>query len=71
MATGAASDGLLRYFYEGCISSGDTGIQRRPYHRNCEFANLDNYESCKGMIASYQIRCSKTKFLHIKVASVS
>ncbi|CAK9135279.1 unnamed protein product [Ilex paraguariensis] len=35
MATGAAGDGLLRGVFEGCISGHDTGIQRRPYHRNC------------------------------------
>ncbi|KAI3446809.1 hypothetical protein Pfo_003474 [Paulownia fortunei] len=35
MATGAAGDGLLRGFFEGCISGGDMGIQRRPYHKNC------------------------------------
>ncbi|KAJ7957471.1 Zinc finger, SWIM-type [Quillaja saponaria] len=37
MATGAA-DGILRCVYEGCISGYDTGIQRRPYHRNCSCA---------------------------------
>ncbi|KAG9159490.1 hypothetical protein Leryth_011025 [Lithospermum erythrorhizon] len=35
MATGAAGDGLFRGVFEGCISSKDTGISRRPYHRNC------------------------------------
>lgn len=34
MASGAA-DGLFRCVYEGCISGCDTGIERRPYHRNC------------------------------------
>ncbi|KAJ4709665.1 Zinc finger, SWIM-type [Melia azedarach] len=31
----AAADGLFRCIYEGCISGYDTGIERRPYHRNC------------------------------------
>lgn len=35
MATGAGGDGLLRGLFEGCISGGDMGIQRRPYHKNC------------------------------------
>ncbi|KAJ8562239.1 hypothetical protein K7X08_011530 [Anisodus acutangulus] len=34
MATGAAGDGIFRGVFDGCIS-GDMGIQRRPYHRNC------------------------------------
>lgn len=38
MATGAAGDGILRGFFEGCISGHDMGIQRRPYHRNCSCA---------------------------------
>ncbi|XP_038700565.1 uncharacterized protein LOC119997538 [Tripterygium wilfordii] len=63
MATGAASDGLLRYFYEGCISSGDTGIQRRPYHRNCGCALHNKGKNCphglnKGKNVSYPIRRS-------------
>ncbi|XP_022867099.1 uncharacterized protein LOC111386848 [Olea europaea var. sylvestris] len=35
MATGAAGDGLFRGVFEGCISGGDMGIRRRPYHKNC------------------------------------
>ncbi|CAN4084482.1 unnamed protein product [Withania somnifera] len=35
MATGAAGDGIFRGIFDGCISGHDTGIQRRPYHRNC------------------------------------
>lgn len=38
MSTGAAGDGLLRGMFEGCISGGDMGIQRRPYHKNCKCA---------------------------------
>ncbi|KAI3771807.1 hypothetical protein L6452_02976 [Arctium lappa] len=35
MASGsAAGDGV----FGGCISSDDIGIQRRPYHRNCNCA---------------------------------
>ncbi|KAG8367532.1 hypothetical protein BUALT_Bualt16G0081600 [Buddleja alternifolia] len=35
MATGAAGDGFLRGIFEVCLSGGDTGVQRRPYHKNC------------------------------------
>ncbi|KAF5198082.1 hypothetical protein FRX31_012333 [Thalictrum thalictroides] len=38
MATGVGGDGLFRCVYEGCISSNDTQIERRPYHRNCKCA---------------------------------
>ncbi|KAL7093374.1 hypothetical protein ACP275_11G037100 [Erythranthe tilingii] len=38
MATGAAGDGLIWGMFEGCISGGDMGIQRRPYHKNCTCA---------------------------------
>ncbi|PIN20304.1 hypothetical protein CDL12_06984 [Handroanthus impetiginosus] len=38
MSAGAAGDGLLRGVFEGCISNGDMGIQRRPYHKNCKCA---------------------------------
>ncbi|OWM72850.1 uncharacterized protein LOC116194321 [Punica granatum] len=34
MATGAA-DGFLRC---GCISGFDSGVERRPYHKNCSCA---------------------------------
>ena len=37
MATGAA-EALFWGVYEGCISGCDTGIERRPYHRNCKCA---------------------------------
>ncbi|KAG9456231.1 hypothetical protein H6P81_000739 [Aristolochia fimbriata] len=33
-----ASEGLLRCVFEGCISSPDAEIERRPYHRNCSCA---------------------------------
>ncbi|PIN09382.1 hypothetical protein CDL12_18035 [Handroanthus impetiginosus] len=45
MAMGAAGDGLLRGPFEGCIS-GDTGIQRRPYHKNCGCALHQSYGHC-------------------------
>ncbi|GFQ01484.1 hypothetical protein PHJA_002292300 [Phtheirospermum japonicum] len=31
----ATGDGFLRGVFEGCISGGDMGVQRRPYHKNC------------------------------------
>ncbi|KAM0005140.1 hypothetical protein Hdeb2414_s0219g00837531 [Helianthus debilis subsp. tardiflorus] len=40
MASGlAAGDGFFRIGgFEGCITSGDLEITRRPYHRNCSCA---------------------------------
>lgn len=35
MATAGAADGFVRPVYEGCISGGDSEVDRRPYHRNC------------------------------------
>ncbi|KAG2665191.1 hypothetical protein I3760_16G118500 [Carya illinoinensis] len=37
-STGAAAEGIFRCLYESCISSCDTWIERRPYHRNCTCA---------------------------------
>ncbi|XP_010440695.1 PREDICTED: uncharacterized protein LOC104723963 [Camelina sativa] len=34
MAAGSM-DGIFRNIFEGCISSCDSSIQRRPYHKNC------------------------------------
>ncbi|XP_051131221.1 uncharacterized protein LOC127251533 [Andrographis paniculata] len=34
----AAGEGLIRGLLEGCISAGDMGIERRPYHKNCKCA---------------------------------
>ncbi|KAE8126141.1 hypothetical protein FH972_020885 [Carpinus fangiana] len=56
MASGAA-DGLFRCVYEGCISSCDTGIERRPYHRNCGCA-LHN-KSRKASPHALPARCKK------------
>ncbi|CAK7338517.1 unnamed protein product [Dovyalis caffra] len=45
MATGSA-DGFFRYVYDGCLSGGDLGIDRRPYHRNCRCALHKSKENC-------------------------
>ena len=37
----AATDGFFRYVYEGCISGGDMGKDRRPYHKDCKCALHD------------------------------
>ncbi|KAI3946649.1 hypothetical protein MKW92_049734 [Papaver armeniacum] len=34
----AAAEGLIRCVFEGCISTSDTDIERRPYHKNCNCA---------------------------------
>ncbi|CAN8232498.1 unnamed protein product [Cochlearia groenlandica] len=34
MSAGAV-DGIFRNIFEGCISSCDAAIERRPYHKNC------------------------------------
>ncbi|KAI3839377.1 hypothetical protein MKX03_032659 [Papaver bracteatum] len=33
-----AAEGLIRCVFEGCISTSDTDIERRPYHKNCNCA---------------------------------
>ncbi|CAL0304918.1 unnamed protein product [Lupinus luteus] len=38
MATSIGPDGLFRPIFEGCISTFDHCIERRPYHRNCSCA---------------------------------
>ncbi|KAK6156572.1 hypothetical protein DH2020_010820 [Rehmannia glutinosa] len=62
MATGAAGDGLLRGMFEGCISGGDMGIQRRPYHKNCKCALHKSRGHCahssRNSVVSYPIRRS-------------
>lgn len=64
MATGAAAgDGMFRNVFEGCISGCDTGIERRPYHRNCGCALHKSRGKCShsnrsGMNVSYPIRRS-------------
>ncbi|KAL2534806.1 hypothetical protein Adt_08189 [Abeliophyllum distichum] len=62
MSTGAAGDGLLRGVFEGCISGGDMGIQRRPYHRNCNCALHKSRGRCshppKNTQVSYPVRRS-------------
>ncbi|KAL7221811.1 hypothetical protein ACSBR1_023703 [Camellia fascicularis] len=57
MATGAAGDGLLRGVFEGCISGSDTGIQRRPYHRNCTCALHKSRGHC-----SHASRCTNVSY---------
>ncbi|CAN6802000.1 hypothetical protein F2Q70_00039005 [Brassica cretica] len=37
MAAGSV-DGIFRNIFEGCISSCDASIERRPYHKNCSCA---------------------------------
>ncbi|KAL8497765.1 hypothetical protein ACS0TY_021197 [Phlomoides rotata] len=46
MASGAAGDALFRGLYEGCISGGDMGIGRRPYHKNCRCALHKSGKKC-------------------------
>ncbi|KAL5772760.1 hypothetical protein ACOSP7_012371 [Xanthoceras sorbifolium] len=70
MATASsAADGFFRCVYEGCISGCDSGIERRPYHRNCGCAlhsksnnkssrncNPSNSHKCKKINVSYPMR---------------
>ncbi|KAI6682379.1 uncharacterized protein LOC115677447 [Syzygium oleosum] len=63
MAAGAA-ECLLRCVYEGCIPGCDSGVERRPYHRNCGCAlHKKSRSNCprpagkgKGVSVSYPIR---------------
>ncbi|PIA32975.1 hypothetical protein AQUCO_04200012v1 [Aquilegia coerulea] len=62
MATaGVGGDGLFRCVYERCISSNDTDIERRPYHRNCKCALHKQRGNCSKSLyrdhkISYPIR---------------
>ncbi|KAI3730164.1 hypothetical protein L6452_18841 [Arctium lappa] len=38
MATGAAGDGMFQRLYDGCISTDEMVVRRRPYHINCNCA---------------------------------
>nr|XP_009592949.1 uncharacterized protein LOC104089696 [Nicotiana tomentosiformis] len=62
MASGAARDGIFRGVFDGCISDHDTGIQSRPYHRNCGCALHKSRGNCSHsspyMNVSYPIRRS-------------
>ncbi|KAL8265450.1 hypothetical protein R6Q59_023580 [Mikania micrantha] len=48
MASGvAAGDRFFRTGgFEGCITSGDLEITRRPYHRNCSCALHKTHKKC-------------------------
>ncbi|XP_047339629.1 uncharacterized protein LOC124943116 [Impatiens glandulifera] len=60
MATGAAGDGLIRGFFDPCISGADAGIQHCPYHKNCSCALHKSRGQCShstsGNNVSYPIR---------------
>jgi len=53
MAAGAA-DGLFRYVHDGCLSGGERGIDRRPYHRNCSCALHKSKENCSHAMSRYK-----------------
>ncbi|KAF3678959.1 putative homeobox protein knotted-1-like 3-like [Capsicum annuum] len=76
MATGAAgADGIFRGIFDGCISGHDTGIQRRPYHKNCTCelhkskGNCSHSSRCANI--SYKIRRSWSESCLSLVASSS
>ncbi|KAL3629640.1 hypothetical protein CASFOL_026862 [Castilleja foliolosa] len=57
----ATGDGFIRGLFEGCISGGDMGVQRRPYHKNCGCALHDSRGNCphqRNKNVSYPIRRS-------------
>ncbi|KAF5469632.1 hypothetical protein F2P56_013690 [Juglans regia] len=58
-STGAAAEGLLRCVYEGCIAGCDTGIERRPYHRNCACALHNKSRKAGSSNAAYSAWCCK------------
>ncbi|KAK6944394.1 hypothetical protein RJ641_025496 [Dillenia turbinata] len=76
MASRAADQyGFLRGVYEGCISGNDTGIERRPYHKNCECALHKSRKHCShtmigGPNISYPIRRSWSEGCLALAASV-
>ncbi|KAJ6698590.1 HOMEODOMAIN PROTEIN 8 putative-RELATED [Salix purpurea] len=53
MATGAA-DGFFRYVHDGCLSGGEVGFDRRPYHRNCRCALHNSKENCSHTMSRYK-----------------
>ncbi|KAG7942666.1 hypothetical protein I3843_16G115700 [Carya illinoinensis] len=66
-STGAAAEGIFRCLYESCISSCDTWIERRPYHRNCTCAlhkprsgssHVVSNNMCRSKNVSYPMRRS-------------
>lgn len=62
MATGVGGDGLYWGVYEGCLSTGDMNIQRRPYNKNCDCmlhkSRLHGSHSSRCNSVSYHIRRS-------------
>ncbi|CAA7022927.1 unnamed protein product [Microthlaspi erraticum] len=59
MMSAGSVDGMFRNILEGCISSCDSSIERRPYHKNCSCALHDR--SCghrRSEIVSFPIRRS-------------
>ncbi|KAF9680692.1 hypothetical protein SADUNF_Sadunf06G0148000 [Salix dunnii] len=76
MATGAA-DGFFRYVHDGCLSGGEMGIDRRPYHRNCRCALHNSKENCSHTMSRYKNvsypikRCWSEGNLALMVASSS
>lgn len=63
MTTGAAApgDGVFRCVFDGSIAGCDTGIERRPYHRNCSCALHKSRNNCshgwqKSKVVSYPMR---------------
>ncbi|XP_030546677.1 uncharacterized protein LOC115752569 [Rhodamnia argentea] len=76
MATGAA-ECLFRCVYEGCISGCDSGVERRPYHRNCGCAlHKKSGSNCprpmgKNKSVSYPIRRAWSEGSLVLMASVN
>ncbi|XP_040996253.1 uncharacterized protein LOC121242474 [Juglans microcarpa x Juglans regia] len=58
-SAGAVAEGLLRCVYEGCIAGCDTGIERRPYHRNCGCALHNKSRKAGSSNAAYSAKCCK------------
>ncbi|KAG6628147.1 uncharacterized protein LOC122297052 [Carya illinoinensis] len=58
-SAGAAAEGLLRCVYEGCIAGCDTGIERRPYHRNCGCALHNKSRKGSSNITAFSAKCCK------------
>ncbi|RZC80186.1 hypothetical protein C5167_042768 [Papaver somniferum] len=57
----AAAEGLIRCVFEGCISTSDTDIERRPYHKNCNCAL--HRSSSKSSSAAATANCNSKKKL--------
>ncbi|KFK30761.1 hypothetical protein AALP_AA6G023000 [Arabis alpina] len=57
MMAAGSMDGMFRNIFEGCISSCDSSIERRPYHKNCGCALHERSRGAKNPNSSGSSPC--------------